>query len=156
MNGAIVAGNTLPSLLTYRKGAEWVSQLDWMIASPPVFELILNFDIDQNPHCRTDHAALTLLLKFNNSSNLEERSTLLGQEIVVRERRIEKRYLPGAVNWSNFNSVFGEPSAALLTTSNPSQIIGEFSNPRIKTPTCVLVSSIDNEIACRRQREYSK
>ena len=31
------------------------------------------------------------------------------------------------MNWSNFNSVFGEPSAALLTTSNPSQIIGEFS-----------------------------
>lgn len=75
--------------LTYKKGENWVSQIDWSLISTAEIDNIQNFEIYQRIPLLTDHAALVLTMrtKWHDISEIQARASTLGKT----EERKKKR-----------------------------------------------------------------
>ena len=65
-----------PNELTYKKGARWVSELDFAVASKNMIEDIVNFSII-NTDLKSDHKPISVTLRTKTNSFLTKFSTNL-------------------------------------------------------------------------------
>ena len=91
------------SALTYRKGTQWVSQLDWVICTKQLREHIQQLKINHNHPLKSDHAALelTLIPPEPKGSILLNRATLLGNHNIIPKVRSTTH----TVHTTNVNSM---------------------------------------------------
>ena len=87
---------------TFRKREKWISQLDWLLVSPPLLHMLDDFAINQHSPFLSDHAALTVKLKCSPLS-LEiilQRSKLLDTYANSAGQRVARK----AVQMNSFSA----------------------------------------------------
>ena len=71
---------TFDGNFTYKQGATWISQIDWVLISEKSVQFVNNFNIIQQLPIKTDHAAVSLSVTqtFLDTQRVLDRATLLG------------------------------------------------------------------------------
>ena len=83
VNNLCTRDNTWPSKLTYRKGSNWISELDLCLIPHTMINAVNSFVVDQDLRMPSDHAPVSVsfaleCLSLRDNSELQERASLLG------------------------------------------------------------------------------
>lgn len=88
---------------TYRKGREWVSELDTCIMSPSVLSRVTQFSVLQRESLPSDHAPITLTMTFPavDVENLRTRAHHLGDHAVLYNETLKYKHVVRPIQWKD-------------------------------------------------------
>ena len=135
INHLIFRGRKFKGTKTFRKGENWISQLDWLFCSSQLLPLINHFDIVQDTPFKSDHAALIATIKCPAPclDSILERAKLLGcyhnsTEQSISNKPMHLHYcssedveaaLPDPLSW------WHQCETVLMNTDNPAAELSE-------------------------------
>lgn len=104
LNNLKTRTNYFPSKRTYRKGEDWVSELDVCLVSPGVLDRVNEFSVLQNLELPSDHApiSLSLILPCTDMDILRSRAQYLGDHAVLYSQSSNNQ---GAIKPLNMNII---------------------------------------------------
>ena len=87
VNNAKIGSKVFKSNLTYKKGNNWVSELDLCLVSPDLLDYISDFNIIHDSSLPSDHAPLSFALQHSPCLNeLLQQASFLGDHAVLYSR----------------------------------------------------------------------
>lgn len=103
LNNIKLGGQHFLSSKTYRKGREWVSELDTCIMSPSVLSSVKQFSVLQRESLPSDHApvALTMSLSTMDMKSLCTRAHHLGDHAVLYNETLKYKHVVRPVQWKD-------------------------------------------------------
>ena len=122
-------GHNFGGNLTFRKGTNWISQLDWALVSCSALENVLGFDILQETQVMTDHAPLSLRLgNFSPSTAaLEERALQLGSYAMPSSKPWRRQIAMHSVDSMAFQQKLPSPDFLWTFTNDTDKLCQEMS-----------------------------
>ena len=87
VNHSQVHSKRFSGKLTFKRSHNWISQLDWALASADTLTSIMEFHILDNIPISSDHAALLVVITTasNSLQNVKETATYLGLSTVTEK-----------------------------------------------------------------------
>lgn len=145
VNHASLMGIDFNGKLTYKKGNDWISQIDWCFVSKNIIKNICNFQILENIPAHSDHAAIVVDI-FTSGTSLNqilECASFLGRYAVNAAPRKTIKYED--INCESFQLNLTSPDSVWQSTD----VISEATN--ILYDTCKMSTNKDSHTVIQHQ-----
>lgn len=101
LNNVKIGSKHFASHKSYRKGSDWISELDKCALSPLVINHVTGFSVLNRDSLPSDHAPITITMNLPNvdTNNLRTRAHHLGDHATLFNEVAQNKMVRRAINW---------------------------------------------------------